>query len=1073
MIFSDFRPAEYHAGKSSYVAFYVLNPDTGNLVRKRIKVNRVARGQNRDKYARTLCCEINRKLYEGWNPYLENDAYFSGTSIQKGIREFLDTKGKNVRPDTFRSYHSYLKWFNNFLQRSGKTQMPIKTFTDRDAEKAMKELGTRTDIGAATYNSYLEFFRNLFNFFIARNWLKYNPFNRIERKREEQKRRDLIPPHIRQQIADYFVRTQQIPYLYFDATTLTTTSYDILDRPLKVVLPTLDSTKTAYGFGTEGGKTYFSTTATDPNGIAVTTLTGTRKQQVKTVAPLGAVTTFTYDPLGQLLSSKDPCGHITTYTYDMLGRMVQRVHPDAGTDTYTYDGAGNVTTHATQVLANANKSIHYYYTYNRLDSIVYPNNPQNNVRYTYGDSTAGNNQRGRIALMEDASGFQTFIYGKLGEVIENNRTFVLPNETYPYSFNMKYTYDSWNRIQNITYPDGEVVHYKYNKGGMLDTVFGRKKVSNMLNPLGGSPSKPSGPQPDWTTYTYHYINHTTYNEFELKSEQWFGNGTHSQYTYDTLQRLKTLQLWNVDETLLQDVTYTYDKGGNITRIQNTAGTTSSLGGQYSCRYVYDSLYRLISAKDTSLRNGVVYGRYMQTMSYDAVGRILSKSGQSWVEGTSLISVSNAYSYNTGRPHILSTVTNRGTQTSYRWDANGNMTEANSGFTRPPIVYYSLEWDEENRLRHAEMPQSYQCAYYQYDASGERFYKNVGEINTLIQNGVMRTSREYLNPTLYASPYMVVSSNSYTKHYFVDNERFASRIGDGDFSDIGTHTVPDSILAAKQTITNNAAPQRVAPNHFSFLNSLTANWSSHHTTYWQHPDHLGSASWVTDTNGRGYQHLQYRAWGEPFIDQRTTTNGYETRYTFSGKERDEETGYSYFGSRYYNSSLSIWLSVDPMSEFYPNQSNYVYCSNNPLRLVDPNGMFETRTEARRYRREHHTGGIIRKNPNNDGFSGNYLIVNKKAGVFYTKPQYESSDGVSTYGQDNGVVNGPIIHFAPSLTGGKVMAGTMMICSGLAVDDASIFGIADDALIPVILVGGSIIAGSIYLFKEHQKNKSPSK
>ena len=214
MIFSDFRPAEYHAGKTSYVAFYVINPETGVLVRKRIKVNRVGKGQNRDKYARTLCCEINRKLYEGWNPFLANDAYFSGTSIQKGIRDFLETKGKNVRPDTFRSYHSYLNWFNGYLKRSGKGLMPVKTFTDRDAEKAMKELGARSDIGAATYNSYLEFFRNLFNYFIARNWLKENPFKRIEKRREEQKRRDLIPPHIRQQIADYFVQTQQIPYLY-------------------------------------------------------------------------------------------------------------------------------------------------------------------------------------------------------------------------------------------------------------------------------------------------------------------------------------------------------------------------------------------------------------------------------------------------------------------------------------------------------------------------------------------------------------------------------------------------------------------------------------------------------------------------------------------------------------------------------------------------------------------------------------------------------------------------------------------------------------------------------------------
>lgn len=231
MIFSDFRPAEYHGGKSSYVAFYVINPETGTLVRKRIKVNRVSKGQNRDKFARMLCCEINRKLYEGWNPFLENDAYFSGTSIQKGIKEFLETKEKNVRPDTFRSYHSYLKWFNGFLQRSGKKQMPVKTFTERDAEKAMKELDARPNIGAATYNSYLEFFRNLFNYFIKRNWLKENPFNRISKRKEEQKRRDLIPPHVRQQIADYFVKTQQIPYLY-----IMQLCYRCLIRPKEILM---------------------------------------------------------------------------------------------------------------------------------------------------------------------------------------------------------------------------------------------------------------------------------------------------------------------------------------------------------------------------------------------------------------------------------------------------------------------------------------------------------------------------------------------------------------------------------------------------------------------------------------------------------------------------------------------------------------------------------------------------------------------------------------------------------------------------------------------------------------------
>ena len=60
------------------------------------------------------------------------------------------------------------------------------------------------------------------------------------------------------------------------------------------------------------------------------------------------------------------------------------------------------------------------------------------------------------------------------------------------------------------------------------------------------------------------------------------------------------------------------------------------------------------------------------------------------------------------------------------------------------------------------------------------------------------------------------------------------------------------------------------------------------------------------------------------------------YTFSAKEKDTETGYSYFGSRYYSSDLSIWLSVDPMSDKYPSLSPYVYCANNPIKLVDPDG-----------------------------------------------------------------------------------------------------------------------------------------
>ena len=60
-------------------------------------------------------------------------------------------------------------------------------------------------------------------------------------------------------------------------------------------------------------------------------------------------------------------------------------------------------------------------------------------------------------------------------------------------------------------------------------------------------------------------------------------------------------------------------------------------------------------------------------------------------------------------------------------------------------------------------------------------------------------------------------------------------------------------------------------------------------------------------------------------------------SFTGKEKDEETGYGYFGARYMDHELmTMWLSVDPMADKYPSISPYAYCAWNPVKLVDPEG-----------------------------------------------------------------------------------------------------------------------------------------
>jgi len=95
--------------------------------------------------------------------------------------------------------------------------------------------------------------------------------------------------------------------------------------------------------------------------------------------------------------------------------------------------------------------------------------------------------------------------------------------------------------------------------------------------------------------------------------------------------------------------------------------------------------------------------------------------------------------------------------------------------------------------------------------------------------------------------------------------------------------------------------------------------------------------VTDSAKNGVQYCEYLPFGEPLVDQRKTT--WNSRYTFSGKERDSETGYSYFGARFYHPDPSIWLSVDPMADQRSWVSPYSYCQNNPIGRVDPTGALD--------------------------------------------------------------------------------------------------------------------------------------
>ena len=106
----------------------------------------------------------------------------------------------------------------------------------------------------------------------------------------------------------------------------------------------------------------------------------------------------------------------------------------------------------------------------------------------------------------------------------------------------------------------------------------------------------------------------------------------------------------------------------------------------------------------------------------------------------------------------------------------------------------------------------------------------------------------------------------------------------------------------------------------------------------------------------------------YLLRNATTFGI-TPYLFNAKEFDEETGMYYYGARYYEPRLSLWMSVDPLQEKYPNISTYCYAANNPIKFIDSDGrklLFASGTTeafkqkfraAIMYLHEHNADGII--------------------------------------------------------------------------------------------------------------------
>ena len=208
----DYIPARLVEGKEWYVFFYALDPYSQRLRRKRVKFNRIKNKLERRRIAQQLVVKINRKLAEGWNPFLEEHAPKAFYKLSQAAETFLAEKKKEMRPDGFRSYKSFIGSLQDWLDTTNQKDINILAFNKYYAVELLESIYNRDNVSEKTYNNYLIFYRLFWNWLIERNYTNHNPFKDLTKKKEKQKNRDIIDAPTRVRIKEYLEK-DDYPYL--------------------------------------------------------------------------------------------------------------------------------------------------------------------------------------------------------------------------------------------------------------------------------------------------------------------------------------------------------------------------------------------------------------------------------------------------------------------------------------------------------------------------------------------------------------------------------------------------------------------------------------------------------------------------------------------------------------------------------------------------------------------------------------------------------------------------------------------------------------------------------------------
>ncbi|MEZ2228306.1 MAG: RHS repeat domain-containing protein [Microcoleus sp.] len=473
----------------------------------------------------------------------------------------------------------------------------------------------------------------------------------------------------------------------------------------------------------------------------------------------------------------------------------------------------------------------------------------------------------------------------------------------------EFNYDDLNRLTAETWVgNDQTINYSYDKVGNLTATKdkfsslafgydGRDRVTSVNN--AGTPNTPNV----LLNYAYDGVGNV-----RAVADNINGGGV-NLYAYDPLNRMTAIsQSGNgvKDDKL---VSFGYNQVGQLASINRYADVTGK-SLVMGTNYTYDALNRL-----TSMTNGnATVAPNSYSLSYDDGSRINQISNQDGATN---------YSYDKNGQLVAANSSNPVKPAeAYAYDANGNRIAANTGVSNRRNLQY--ETDPQNQLR------SDGQFSYAYDNEGNLIRK------TEIATGKLQEYQwDYRNRLVAVVDKAAGGQETQRVEFTYDafDRRITKKVGDKitDFVYDGQDVYADFVDNDGNGGTSPVLDRRYL--HGPGTDQVLAQEDANGKVLWDLTDHLGSVSDLVDNSGAVQNHIIYDSFGNVLSQSNPDAS---SRYLFTGREFDRETGLQFNRARYYDPGTGKFLSEDPIGFDGGDANLYGYVQNSSVNTTDPTG-----------------------------------------------------------------------------------------------------------------------------------------